>query len=298
MASLFLSQSRESSSSASPLREKGSKSPVEHVNPDGTQADPRFVLTEDIEAAIDLSQEIESCESLLQEHFKVLYDKGELITIEEVKAAYMRVLGESECNVSVDYIYDITLQLYQSADPFGTAAQNFVVAQKLMLDEQRTHCRESMRKLQADLKSMSYDHLQGVSKRMRETCEAKDKELIAIKAELRRVNIARTLLISQHAVLKQKTAQSGAEGFSQLQKDHKDLQAKYKAKEEECTLFEQQCNFLSEAFQEQSMVLPTGGPTGANASSSIGDDLDLEGPVESLAREKLTQDNSSQCFLG
>jgi hypothetical protein len=87
-----------------------------------------------------LSQEIESCESLLQEHFNVLYDKGELNTIEEVKAAYMRVLGESECNVSVDYIYDITLQLYQSADPFGTAAQNFVVAQNLMLDEKRTHC--------------------------------------------------------------------------------------------------------------------------------------------------------------
>ncbi len=89
-----------------------------------------------------------------------------------------------------------------------------------------------------------------------------------------------------------KTAQGGAEGYSQLQKDYKDLQAKYKAKEEECTLFEQQCNFLSEAFQEQSMVLPPGGPTSAHASSSIGGDLDLEGPVESLAREKLAHDNS------
>jgi hypothetical protein len=127
---------------------------------------------------------------------------------------------------------------------------------------------------------------------MMETCEAKDKELIAIKAELRRLNIAHTLLVNQHAVLSFKTSQSGAEGYSQLQKDYKDLQAKYNAKEEECTLFEQQCNFLSEAFQEQSMVLPSGGPTSAHASSSIGDDLDLEGPLESLAREKLAHDNS------
>ena len=41
------------------------------------------------------------------------------------------------------------------------------------------------------------------------------------------------------------------------------------------------------------MVLPSGGPTSAHASSSIEDDLDLEGPLESLAREKLAHDNSS-----
>jgi hypothetical protein len=145
---------------------------------------------------------------------------------------------------------------------------------------------------------MSHDHLQGVSKRMRETCEAKDKELISIKAELRRLNIAHTLLMSQHAVFNLKTAQGGAEGYSQLQKGYKDLQAKYKAKEEECTLFEHQCDFLSEAFQEQSMVLPPGGPTSAHASSSIGDDLDLEAPVESLAREKLAMIIAVSMLLG
>ncbi len=62
------------------------------------------------------------------------------------------------------------------------------------------------------MKKMSQDHLQLVSKRMRETCEAKDKELSEIKAELRRLTIAHTLLVSQHAVLNLKTSQGGAEG--------------------------------------------------------------------------------------
>jgi hypothetical protein len=71
-----------------------------------------------------------------QRCFKVLYEQGKLNTVEEVKAAYYQVLGNEDCNVSEDFLYDVTLQLYQSADPFGTAAQNFVGAQKLMIDEQ------------------------------------------------------------------------------------------------------------------------------------------------------------------
>ncbi len=51
-------------------------------------------------------------------------------------------------------------------------------------------------------------------------------------------------------------------------------------------------HFLSEAFQEQSMVLPSGGLTSAHASSSIEDDVDLEVSLESLAREKLAHDSS------
>ncbi len=144
VSSLFRSQTKENSHSASPLRERDGKSPVEHIDPKGVPADPRFILTQDILDAIDVSQETEeetTCESLLQGHLKVLYDKGELNTVEKVKAAYMRVFQEENCIVSEDFLYDITLQLYQSADPFGTAAQNFVVAQKLMIDEKRTHFR-------------------------------------------------------------------------------------------------------------------------------------------------------------
>ncbi len=129
VASLFRSQSKENSSSASSTRARDSQSPVEHINPKGVQAEPRFALTADMEAAIDLSQG----------HFEVLYNKGELNTVEEVKAAYMRVLGNEDCHVTEDFLYYLTLQLYQCADPFGTTTHNFAAAQKLIIDEQRTH---------------------------------------------------------------------------------------------------------------------------------------------------------------
>ncbi len=106
VANLFLFQSKENSPSASPLRERNSKSPVEHVDPKGVPADPRFELTQDIEDAIDVSQETEeeTTGESLHGHFKVLYDKEEPNTVEEVKATYMRVLGEAECNVSADFL--------------------------------------------------------------------------------------------------------------------------------------------------------------------------------------------------
>jgi hypothetical protein len=102
---------------------RDSKSPVKNVDTKGDQADPRFALPADVEEAIELSQEEETMsETLLHGHFKVLYEQGKLNTVEEVKAAYMRVL------VTENFLYDVTLRLYQSADPFGTAAQNFVGA--------------------------------------------------------------------------------------------------------------------------------------------------------------------------
>ncbi len=69
--------------------------------------DPRFVLTQDILDAIDVSHETEEetiVESLLHGHFKVLYMRGELNTVEQVKAAYMRVLQSEDVSVSEDFL--------------------------------------------------------------------------------------------------------------------------------------------------------------------------------------------------
>ena len=71
-----------------------------------------------------------------------------------------------------------------------------MAAQKIMIDEQRTHYRNSMRNLQIEQKDMALNHLQLVAQLMRETCEVKDKELMAIKAELTLLKRAHTLLIT------------------------------------------------------------------------------------------------------
>ena len=104
--------------------------------------------------------------------------KGEFNTIEQVKAAYMRVFQSEDINVSEDFLYDLTLQLYQSADPFGTAALNFIKAQRIMIGEQRTHYRNSMKNLQNEQKDMALNHLELVTQLMSETCGVKDKELM------------------------------------------------------------------------------------------------------------------------
>ncbi len=112
VGNLFLSQSKENSPSASPLRERNGKSPVEHVDPKGVPADPRFGLTQDIDDAIDVSQETEeeATGESLHEHLKILYDKGELNTVEEVQAAYLRILGESKA---------MSLQIYFTKSLFS-----------------------------------------------------------------------------------------------------------------------------------------------------------------------------------
>jgi hypothetical protein len=64
-------------------------------------------------------------------------------------------------------------------------------------------------------------------------------------------------------------------------------------------VIEQQCNFLSEAFQEQSMVLPFRAPTSAAAPAPVppAGVLDLpegwEFAAESRVRERLAHANSA-----
>jgi hypothetical protein len=111
------SQSKENSPTASPSRLRDNNSPVENVDPKGAQAVPRFALTKDIVDAIDLlsqegGEEETMPETLLHGHFKVLHDKGELNTVEEVKAAYMRVLGNDDCI----YVY-IRAQTHSALPP-------------------------------------------------------------------------------------------------------------------------------------------------------------------------------------
>jgi hypothetical protein len=73
---------------------RGTKYPTENMDPKWDQSDPRFALTADIEATVDLSQEEEVIpETLLHGHFKVLYEKEKLNTVEEVKADICRFLA-------------------------------------------------------------------------------------------------------------------------------------------------------------------------------------------------------------
>jgi predicted nucleic acid-binding Zn-ribbon protein len=92
---------------------------------------------------------------------------------------------------------------------------------------------------------------------MNDTYRAKEQEIKDLKIAYKQKDIALTALTSQHTILQMKsTAQNGADGYAQLQKNFKELQAKLKLKEDESELYEKQCIFLTEAFQLQGMNLP------------------------------------------
>jgi hypothetical protein len=236
-------------------------------------SDPKYDYAPDLELALDLSNEEEvDPESLLQGHL----NQTPKCSMKRENSTSLRMLGmptfasyitlQLYTRVPIP-LYDIhnSAIIYQSSDPFDTIAQKFVVEQKLMIDGQRRHYRSCMTQLKIDLKQMSVDHLERTSKSMRDPCDAKDRELGKIKADLRHLNIEHTLLASKHALLSIKSSQNGSEGHAQLQKDFKDLQSKLKSKEEESALYEQQFIFLTAAFQQQGMSLPSQIPMDAPA---------------------------------
>jgi hypothetical protein len=78
-------------------------------------------------------------------HFKALFEEGKFNTIEDVKAACVRVYGSDECDISTEFVHELTLNLLKSTDPFGAVAHDFASKQQAMLKEERKLHRESMK---------------------------------------------------------------------------------------------------------------------------------------------------------
>jgi hypothetical protein len=148
------SHARENSSlSASSSADKNAPpDPPVHPFNDTEDVDPRFELTDDLHEAMDaLIEQGEKevmPERLLNGHFKFLFEAGKLNTIEDVKAAYARVLGDDDLGISPEFIYEITLNLFRSSDPFGLIARDFAGKQMDMLEGERKLYRENMKQLQ------------------------------------------------------------------------------------------------------------------------------------------------------
>jgi hypothetical protein len=194
-----------SSASASSGKDM-SPDPRLHPYNDAGNLDPRFILTDDIHEEI-------MPERLLLGHFKFLFENGKFNSTDDVKAAYARLLGEVTLDLSHDFIYEITLNLFRSSDPFGFIARDFAVKQMDMLEEEKQLYRENGKLLHKQLKEKCDKDLAEVSKSMQGICAAKDKELRELKAAHRQTSIALTALEAKHTMLTIKsTAQNGADG--------------------------------------------------------------------------------------
>jgi hypothetical protein len=102
---------------------------------------PRFILTDDIHEAMDtlIKQGVEEVmpEQLLLGQFKFLFENGKLNSTDDAKAAYARVLGDDTLDLSHEFIYEITLNLFRNSDPFGSIARDFAGKQMDMLEGER-----------------------------------------------------------------------------------------------------------------------------------------------------------------
>ncbi len=109
-----------------------------------------------------------------------------------------------------------------------------------------------------------------MSKSMQGMYSAKDQELKELKAAHRQTRIALTALEAKHTILTiRSTAQNGTDGYAQMQKDIKELQARLKSKEDESEIYEKQCILLTEAFLKQRMNLPAEVPVDATAPAPV-----------------------------
>jgi hypothetical protein len=156
---------------------------------DPNEVEPRFALTDDLQAAIDdlHSKGVEEVipEQLLMGHFKALFEEGNFNTIEDVKAAYERVYGSDECDLSTEFVYELTLNLLKSTDPFGAVARDLASKQHATLEEERKLHSESMKQYQRQLGEQFAKDLADMSNSMNDILACKVQEFNSLKVSHR-----------------------------------------------------------------------------------------------------------------
>jgi hypothetical protein len=125
-----------------------------------------------------------------------------------------------------------------------------------------------------------------IAKAMQAACDLKEKELILLRAEHKKLKLANTLLITDHALLKQKqAAQSGAEEYAQRQKNLRAAHNLCNEKDSVIFLMEEQIELLRDAIQTQGLDFPDETPRSAPAPAPSSQTMP---PPPSRNREKDT----------
>ncbi len=96
-----------------------------------------------------------------------------------------------------------------------------------------------------------------IVKAMQAACDLKESDLGLLRAELKKLKLAHTLLNTDHALLKQKqAAQSGAEEYAQCQKSLRFAQNLCNEKDSVIFILEEQIGLLRDAIQTQGLDFP------------------------------------------
>jgi hypothetical protein len=211
---------------------------------------------------------------------------GELSTKDEVLEVYLDTFGEDP-EVSLDFVYNLTRRLAQRPEtPFETIIKDYQEKQDALMAEQRSTIRKEMANMLRIMADRTAKNFAEIKKAMQAACDLKEKELILLKAEHKKLKLANTLLNTDHALLKQKqAAQSEAEEYAQCQKNLRAAQNLCNEMDSVIFLMEEQIELLRDAIQTQELDFPDEPPRSAPAPAPSSQTM---APPPSRSREKDT----------
>jgi len=212
----------------------------------------------------DSSPEVLREEDLLKE-LEQRSKLGLLDTLEDTRVAFHTLLGEGEIDGRVDmyiphsFTINLAYMFFQRIDPFNVMIRNYEEKQNEMLVKQVERFKKELDYLPQKLRENLHDDTKAMVKVMKEDNDAKEAELIALKAEHKRLTLQHTLLASDHEVLSIKySGPSGDDSNSleEYQRQIDDWRVRCNVKESEVRLLTRHVANLKTVIMEQGLTMP------------------------------------------
>jgi hypothetical protein len=266
-------------------------SPLETGNPDNSNEDVEMQGEGNLNAASaeknpagGSSSANADDENLFIDRLVKLDSNGELRTHAEVLEVYLFAFGDHP-EVTEDFVYNLTWRLANLPEtPFETIITDYQEKQDELMVEQRSTIRNEMANMHRIMAERTAKNTAEIVKAMQAACDLKEKDLGLIRAGLKKLKLAHTLLNTDHALLKQKQAtQSGIEEYAQCQKSLRAAQKLCNEKDSVIFLLEEQIGLLRDAIQTQGLDFPDETPKSAPAPAPSSNSM---APPQSRSRVK------------
>jgi hypothetical protein len=148
----------------------------------------------------------------------------------------------------------MTRLFFQRMGSFNVMIKNYEAKQHEMMEKQVKRCKKEMSYLQKKLKENLHEDTKAMVKVMQKDNDTKEKELLALKMEHKRLTLQHTLLVSEHEILKNKypdTSENTPNSYEQYQSQIDDWQNKFNARDADVKLLTRQVDNLKNVIVKQ-----------------------------------------------
>jgi hypothetical protein len=162
-------------------------------------------------------------------------------------------------------------RFFQRTNPFNVMIKNYEEKQDQMMQTQVERFEKEMDYLQSKLKENLREDTKAMVRFMKEDNDTKEKELVALRLEHKRLTLQYTLLVSDHEMLKIKfsdTSGNAPNSYEQYQCQIDDWHNKFNARDTDVKLLTQQVENLKTVIVTQGLTMPPPQPVNAPAPAS------------------------------